>query len=142
MDTINIELDVARTAGQSDLEFSIRLDGKVIYKLDADADHVKFEIDDDQGDHELVFELAGKQPTHTKIDDQGRIIEDAVITVNNIIIDDLDVNSIFSEQSKYQHNFNGTGDQVTERFYDTMGCNGTVTLKFSTPIYLWLLENM
>jgi hypothetical protein len=23
-----------------------------------------------------------------------------------------------------------------------MGCNGTVSLKFTTPIYMWLLETM
>ena len=27
-------------------------------------------------------------------------------------------------------------------FFGNMGCNGYVSLKFATPIYLWLLEHM
>jgi hypothetical protein len=44
--------------------------------------------------------------------------------------------------AKYQHDFNGTGKLTTQNFYGELGCNGTVSLKFSTPIYIWLLENM
>jgi len=44
--------------------------------------------------------------------------------------------------AQYQHDFNGTGNPTIDKFYGEMGCNGTVSLKFTTPIYLWLLENM
>jgi hypothetical protein len=50
---------------------------------------------------------------------------------------------MFSEQAEYHHDCNGTAQQVIlDKFYREMGCNGTVSLKFTTPVYLWLLENM
>jgi len=49
---------------------------------------------------------------------------------------------MFTELATYTHDFNGTKELTQEKFYGVMGCNGTVSLKFATPIYLWLLENM
>ena len=37
---------------------------------------------------------------------------------------------------------NGTQESVDDDFFGTMGCNGTVRLKFSSPVYLWLLETV
>jgi hypothetical protein len=31
---------------------------------------------------------------------------------------------------------------IKDKFYGSMGCNGTITFEFNTPFYLWLLENM
>jgi hypothetical protein len=42
----------------------------------------------------------------------------------------------------YEHDYNGTGTLTQEKFYGQMGCNGTVSLAFCTPIYMWLLEHM
>jgi hypothetical protein len=47
-----------------------------------------------------------------------------------------------TEQAMYTHNFNSTGPSTQDKFYGELGCNGTVTVKFNTPIYLWLLEHM
>jgi hypothetical protein len=38
--------------------------------------------------------------------------------------------------------FNGTSEVTEDKFYSELGCNGTVSLKFTTPMYLWLLEHM
>ena len=46
------------------------------------------------------------------------------------------------EQAVYTHDFNGTQPEIEDTFFGEMGCNGTVSLRFTTPIYLWLLENM
>jgi len=74
--------------------------------------------------------------------------------VENFKIDDIDIssmltnypNQLYSDMPthiiQYCHDFNGTQPAVVDRFHGSLGCNGTVTLKFTTPIYLWLLENM
>jgi hypothetical protein len=49
---------------------------------------------------------------------------------------------MITQQATYTHNFNGAGAETQEKFYGEIGCNGIVSLKFSTPIYLWLLEHM
>lgn len=103
---------------------------------------VQHEISDADGEHELTFELFGKQSEHTKINETGEILSDALLAVSNISLDGIDLDQIFQSVAVYQHDFNGTQAATTAKFYGHMGCNGTVTLKFTTPVYLWLLGNL
>jgi len=100
------------------------------------------EMSDADGEHELTFELFGKTPDHTKITETGEIVSDALLAVNNISLDGIDLDQIVQSLAVYHHDFNGSQAPLNDQFYGTMGCNGTVSLKFTTPIYLWLLENM
>ena len=99
-------------------------------------------LSDSDDEHELRIVMKHKQAAHTQLDEQGNIIQDAVLTVSDLEFDRLNVMQIVAEQSKYSHNFNGSQPDGIHRFYGDMGCNGTVSLKFTTPVYLWLLENM
>jgi len=113
-----------------------------------DTDHVQaqqqvvIEIADDDGKHELRFVLKNKTADHTQVDDAGNIVADATLTVTDLAFDEIQLKNMFTEQAVYTHDFNGTQKEIQDEFYGVMGCNGTVSLKFSTPIYLWLLENM
>ena len=114
-----------------------------------DVDHVKetqpvtVELDDqDDAEHELRLVLKNKITEHTKIDEQGNIIADARLQVTDIAFDGIPLGHIVTEASIYTHEFNGHGKYSKEKFYGEMGCNGTVILKFTTPMYLWLLEHM
>jgi hypothetical protein len=109
--------------------------------ISAPAD-MQCSLSDNDGEHELTFELFGKLPEYTQIDDAGSIVSDAVLGISGIEIDEIDIDQIVQFQSVYTHDFNGTQEPVDDKFYGSMGCNGTVRLKFTTPIYLWLLENM
>jgi hypothetical protein len=104
----------------------------------------KFSTDllDDDGEHELRFVLKNKLSEHTQVDADNKIISDARISVSNIEFDGIALNQLVPDLAEYQHNFNGTGELSTHKFYGELGCNGTVTLKFTTPIYIWMLENM
>jgi hypothetical protein len=103
---------------------------------------VEHDLDDTDGKHSLRIILKNKLPAHTEIDALEQIVSDAIITVGNISFDDIDCTQIVSEQAVYRHNLNGTGPEIEDRFFADLGCNGTVEMKFTTPIYLWLLENM
>ena len=103
---------------------------------------VEHEISDNDGDHELRFVLKNKQPEHTTVDLVGNIVSDVTVAISNIKFDGIDCQYLTTTLAEYQHDFNGTGNLTIDKFYGEMGCNGTVSLKFSTPIYLWLLENM
>ena len=100
------------------------------------------EIPNDPGEHELKFILKNKTAFQTTIDAEGNIISDATLTISNLAFDEIELGQLVTELSTYTHDFNGTKETTQERFYGEMGCNGTVSLKFNTPIYLWLLENM
>lgn len=99
-------------------------------------------INDNDGEHVIKLVLKDKLPEHTKIDDNGSILSDSLVKLSSIEFDGIDVTELFCLLSKYHHNFNGTGNDVVEKFNGTMGCNGTVSLTITTPIYLWLLENL
>ena len=99
-------------------------------------------MDETEQSHELRIILKNKLPEHTQIDDQGRIVSDARLVISNVMFDQIPLGQILIDRAVYQHNFNGQKDTVQEKFYGQMGCNGTVSLQFNTPVYVWLLENL
>ena len=156
MDTIKLKFDVGTTDAECKLGVKVTLDHNVIYNNShvTTTDHISHDIDDQDAAHELRLELYGKLPQYTEIDEAGNIVKDALITVENFLIDDIDISSMLTNYPNnlyqdvpthlisYRHDFNGTQPVTIDPFHGAMGCNGTVTLKFTTPVYLWLLENM
>lgn len=103
---------------------------------------IKIDIPDVDGNHELRLVLKGKTEKHTQINDNGMIVSDATLTISNLAFDEIKLGHMLTQLATYNHDFNGTKQPVQDQFYGEIGCNGTVGLKFTTPIYLWLLENM
>ena len=102
----------------------------------------KCNLPEDDAEHELRFVMKNKTVDYTKIDDQGNIIADACLTITNLAFDEIELRQLVVDQAVYTHDFNGTQEKTQTKFYSEIGCNGTVSLKFTTPIYLWLLEHM
>ena len=92
--------------------------------------------------HVVKIVIKNKTAEHTQIDNNGTIVSDSTLEIKNFSIEGIDIDQAVREQAVYRHNFNGTGNEITEQFYNTVGCNGTVTLEISTPAYLWILEKM
>jgi hypothetical protein len=144
MTTVKFHCVVSSTDFSVPLGLEIWLDQHKLF----DQDHVdqiyniEHEISDDDGDHQLRFVLKHKHSDHTQVDADGNIVKDATITVSDIEFDGIDCDYLTTKLAQYQHDFNGTGEPTSQSFYGELGCNGTVVLKFSTPIYIWLLENM
>ena len=129
----------------SDLYLTVILDGQQIQVVQPTAEDQKISLqinDDVETEHCLTLVMSGKQMDHTKIDDQGQILEDRVIEITDVRIDDIELGYVFTKTAQYTHDLNGTSDLVAVPFYGTMGCNGRVDFNFTTPVYLWLLENM
>lgn len=126
------------------LGFEVLLDGNSMFKTDhvAGPCQITFDIADNEATHQLQFVMTGKTAEHTKIDDQGNITSDSLLTIRNVVIDDIDIGLLVNPGSTYSHDFNGSQSKIEDKFYGDMGCNGTVTFEFTTPFYMWLLENM
>ena len=113
-----------------------------------DTDHVSCaktiseDILDAEGEHILKFVLKNKLQEHTQVDQAGNIISDACISIADVTVDGMMLGDLFTTLADYTHNFNGNGNTIQEKFHGQMGCNGVVSLKFSTPVYMWLLEHM
>jgi hypothetical protein len=126
------------------LGLRVQVNNATIYETKHVTDPIiiNHEMPDDDGKHVLTLELFGKLPEHTKIDDAGNILSDAMLEFDSFVVADIDVDQIMYTKSVYHHDTNGTQPTQYAQFYGAMGCNGIVALKFSTPVYLWLLENM
>jgi hypothetical protein len=103
---------------------------------------VSIPVEDVERTHVLSLTMREKTTEHTRVDADNNIVKDVVLDINDINFDHIDIEKIVHVHAKYSHDFNGNGDPVTDQFFGTMGCNGTVELTFTTPFYLWLLENM
>jgi hypothetical protein len=142
--TVAISCTLDTTNPMATLGFELWVDEKMLF----DTDHVEnkqqvlVEISDDEGEHELRVVMKNKTSNHTQIDDDGSIVSDARLIVTELAFDQIQLGYMVAEQAIYTHDFNNTKEPTEEKFYSEMGCNGTVSLKFSTPIYLWLLEHM
>ena len=144
MDAANLEFDISTTNAECKLGVRVTLDSNIIYNNPhvTEIIHITHNLDNQDAEHVLEIELYGKLPEHTKMSDTGEIVQDALITVENITVDDIDISQISSDLIEYHHDFNGTQSAITDKFYSAMGCNGIARLKFTTPVYLWLLENL
>jgi len=143
-DQIKLCFTVMSTDYSVPLGLKVILDNNIVYEKPhiSSEEQIQLLMSDDDGEHELTFELFGKKPEHTKINKTGDIVEDAMLSILAVEVDDIDINQVAQSHTVYYHDFNGTKSLMQDRFYGSMGCNGQVKLKFTTPFYLWLLENM
>ena len=145
MNTTAITFDLDSTNYSAKLAFEVLLDDTVVFATEhvAQAVTVAFDVaDDDEGDHELKFVLKNKTHDHTVVDEHGNIVSDAMLSIANVSMDGIKLGYMFFEKTCYHHDTNGSQMMAEHEFFGAMGCNGFVSLKFSTPLYLWLLTNM
>jgi hypothetical protein len=141
----SISFNIDTTNANSALGVEVWLNDQKLLDCDhvTQAVPVAVPVDDDvEVNHQLKIVLKNKTPKYTVIDEQGNIIKDSCLMIQNFKLDDVDIDQLISEQAVYRHSFNTDGAATDHRFYWSMGCNGVVSLKFSTPIYIWLLEHL
>lgn len=127
------------------LVVKLLLDGQIFHEGEASLESqiIDHEFNDiEETSHVIEICLSGKLPEHTIIDEQGNILEDRRLIVEDFGFDDISLKQLMYDLSEYHHDFNGTKDSIKEKFFGEMGCNGTVRLEFTSPVYVWLLENM
>lgn len=144
MEIVKISFDIETSSSECPLSIKVCIDDVVLLDCAHVDEKIAFahDISDDDGKHELRIVLSGKTQDHTQVDEAGNIIKDATLQISGVTIDGIDINQLFLEKCVYTHDFNGTQPKIQDTFYGTAGCNGTISFEFSTPIYLWLLENM
>jgi hypothetical protein len=144
MTSVSISFAISPSDATCPLGVEVWIDQRQIFNTEhlASTVNVSHDIVEDDSKHELQIILKHKQPQHTTIDADGNITRDAVINIGSFEFDEIDCNQVVQDLAVYTHNFNGSAAETQDQFFGSMGCNGTLSLKFSTPIYLWLLEHM
>lgn len=142
--TINISFKLDTTDAQVPLGFEAWIDDNKFF----DTEHVQgshalsVDVNDTEAEHELRFVLKNKTAKHTFSDESGNIIKDATLIISDLEFDQIKLGHMVTEKTVYKHDGNGYKQMSDHKFYGIMGCNGVVSLKFTTPMYMWLLENM
>ena len=142
---IKISCTIVANESNSGLGLELWIDDQCLYKndcVDSTPIPVEVEIKDDKGEHELRFVMKNKTTEQTQLANDGTIASDVRLTISDVAFDNIKLGYLLTELSTYIHDFNGTGKETQDKFFGEMGCNGTVSLKFSSPFYLWLLEHM
>lgn len=147
-DTAKLSFKVKRQDDKKDfpLFLEVRLDGEVKYKKEApfEEELVEIFVSDEEAEHTLELEMSGKTYAHTVLDANNEISSDTMIEVYDFELEDIDIGFQVT-QSTYRHSFNSPDPNAETEigpFCNAMGCNGVVTFKFTTPAFIWLLENV
>ena len=127
-------------------QFSVWLDDHVVIQseITGSAEQiVSFDRRVDEGSHTLKIRLENKTTADTIIEN-GKVVNDMLLNIDDITIDDISLGNllwsaeyILDEKQMYQ------GKEIDH--LDgciNLGWNGTYTLTFTSPFYIWLLEKL
>ena len=144
MEILKISCNISSSDPSAQLGLEIWLNDQQLLNQDHVQGPMSFnhDLSDHEAEHTLSFVLKNKTAEHTIVDDSGNIVKDACLIIEDLAFNEIQLGHLLIEQAVYVHDFNGTQSKIEDKFFGTMGCNGTVSLKFTTPIYLWLLEHM
>ena len=145
MDNIKLSFSLVNSSNHEDLSVEVWLDDQKFYDSFVMPGNNKIQLDfpEDDSSHQLKIILKDKTVDHTVVDEDNNILEDVVIDVVNLEIDEIEIDQyLFTSQCEYVHDCNGTEELMSRDFYGHLGCNGEVVFKFTTPLYVWLLEHM
>jgi hypothetical protein len=142
MTTASISL-TAKSNKNAELMLDFKFNNELIesFVLTEQPQQFKHEFDDSMANHKFEIVLSNKHAEQTKLDQHGQIIDDVFAEVYDVKINEIEVGDIFYGHSMYFHDFNGYSKPVAGQFFRTLGCNGIVKFEFSTPGYVWLMEN-
>jgi hypothetical protein len=148
MDKIKLSLDIVNSSEFHNMGIELWLNKQKFFDnlISPGIHHVIHEFEIDDGNHCFKIRLKNKNKNtvneHTKINDAGEIISDALIDISNVSVNGIKIDQLLYKKAEYVHDNNGSETIAVHKFYGDLGCNGHVQLHFFTPIYLWLLENM
>ena len=113
---------------------------------------VEFEKELNEGEkYNLTILRSGKENSQTKLDSEGKIEKDQMLHIKSIEIDEIDIGSLvyegvytpqYPEPWHTQQVSAGNTPEKSFKNVTAMGHNGTWTLAFESPFYMWLLENL
>jgi len=102
-------------------------------------------------DYKLIIERSGKNIIDTRVDAEGKIYRDQLLHIKAIEIDEIEIGALvydgvyvpkYPEPWATQQIEKGVNLPSSVKNVKDLGHNGTWTFNFSSPFYMWLLENL
>ena len=134
----------------------IKIDDKSYFKEEITSTKdkptiIEFEHElEENKQYNLIINRLGKGKNQTIVEDE-KIVKDQLLHIKSIEIDEIDIGSLiyegvytpeYPEQWATQQAKAGNKLPKTIKNSPDLGHNGTWTFTFSSPFYMWLLENL
>ena len=100
--------------------------------------------------YNLIIDRSNKNKKQTVVED-GKIVKDQLLHIKSIEIDEIDIGALVYEgvyKPEYPEPWASQQAEAGNKLPETlknvtkMGHNGTWTFTFTSPFYMWLLENL
>lgn len=126
--------------------FSVYLDQEKISQDEINQEQhiIEFNRDLSEGEHSLTIRLENKNPKTDTVVENGEIVNDMLLNIDDIVIDDISLgNMLWTAEYHLDDPQEYQGKTITQLDHCVnLGWNGSYILKFSAPFYLWLLEKL
>ena len=147
MDRLHVKLGISGTWWREPTKYQILFNDVMVFDGVSGASDViryhEFDVDQ-QGPAVLSVRLVNKTAADTvETADKTGILKDMLLNIHDLEIDGISVTGILHSQSKYQPNepvlFNGVMTQEISECLN-LGWNGTWSLTWTDPFFVWLLD--
>jgi hypothetical protein len=125
--------------------YSISVDDSLLFtkEIETASDEVvfiEFDADIAEGSHSLKIRLENKNASDTvENDDKTAIVNDMLLNIKSVEIDEIDLGQLIWTASTF---VGDDADRPELKNCVNLGWNGTWSLPFESPFYIWLLENI
>lgn len=124
--------------------YNILVNDRLLFtqEINSDSDvveYVEFDVESTTESNTLKIQLANKSVSDTvENEDKTAILKDMLLNIVSIEIDDIDLGQLPFTLSEYYPDHN---NELVKNCVN-LGWNGTWTLTWNNPFYIWLLENL
>jgi ABC-type iron transport system FetAB ATPase subunit len=157
-ETLHFKVGLSGSSSKKHPEFRILVNGHEFVSQRQltggvnETEYFEFDAEIDEVDCSLIIEFLNKAEHDTVLGPDGNITEDLLLNIDSVEIDDIDIGTLLWTASDYKPNYFEThrskliqmGQELPETVKDcvNLGWNGKWQLPFTSPFYIWLLENM
>jgi hypothetical protein len=145
IEKLHFKIGLTGTYWDKKPEYSILINDQVIKRdtvtsASGETFFVEFDAEVEEGPASLKIRLENKDCTDTiQNEDKTAILKDMLLNIKSVEIDEIDLASLIFTKTQF------VGDDADRPVLDKcidLGWNGTWTLPFDSPFYIWLLENI
>ena len=140
-ETLSFRIGLSGTYWNKKPQYTVLFNGskQAEGKCDESLSYIEFSVDVvEEQEHILEIRLENKTDSDTVIQD-NEIAKDMLLNIDSIEIDEIELGEIKWNLSKFVAD---NPNRETLECCVNLGWNGSYQLKFTSPFYLWLLENM
>jgi len=156
-ETLHFKIGLSGTSKKKQPKFKILVNDIVFVNGELrgninETEYFEFDATIDEGNCSLVVEFLNKTIYDTVLDSNGNIMEDLLLNIDSIEIDEIDLASLLWTASDYRPDYpevyKAKMSQLQQELPESvsncvnLGWNGRWILPFTSPYYIWLLENI